>query len=813
MRARAPMNDQAGRPVEHAAVIRAGEVVVESGTVVVPAHIARLAPTPRNGEPRPGTQPCSPEAGHAVQSHDRDGAGTGRGGAVRRRLPGMLVPALLLIAAGAHAQPPRCESSPDSARPNHDLYCVPLIPTSAYAGAAGIAELAHIPTPFGVAVTRDGEHRYRFVLTVSGLPALPASAGQRSYVAWLTTPQFGPPVNLGAVHNGRNVLRTGGFNKFLVLVSLERDANVGEREGPLVMRGMSPSTRMLPEHLPAMLASMAEGAWTAPAGAAHEHSAMAGHAMAVAAPSAAAAWTSHPMHPGVRMLPGLMLSKPAVTPFLPTPPSGATLPLARPRQLMKLRDGDTLQLTAQMVRRTLKGKSHVMYGFNGQYPGPLLEVGEGATIVVRFRNAIDQPTAVHWHGVRLENRFDGVPGLTQEPVPPGGSFEYRVFFRDPGIYWYHPHVREDIQQDLGLFGNMLVRSPDPAYHGPANREEVLMLDDLTIGADGLLPYGSESATHSLMGRFGNVLLVNGEPRYRLAVRQGEVVRFYVTNVSNTRTWNVSFGQARMKVLASDVSRYEREEWVESVVIAPAERYVVDVRFGAAGTVPFENRVQGIDHLNGTFFPDVTTLGTVTVAPRRAVPDHSTAFLSLRAHDSVRADIDRYRPHFDRPVDRELELLLRVKKELPFPLGPVMRLDSLFFNPVEWVGTMEEMNWVATGEHVEWLMRDRATGRTNAGIDLSFRQGDVVKIRLINRRDGSHAMQHPIHFHGQRFLVLSQNGVPATNHVWKDTVLLPVGTTADILLDLSNPGNWMVHCHIAEHLEAGMLTTLRVGPTP
>jgi FtsP/CotA-like multicopper oxidase with cupredoxin domain len=153
----------------------------------------------------------------------------------------------------------------------------------------------------------------------------------------------------------------------------------------------------------------------------------------------------------------------------------------------------------------------------------------------------------------------------------------------------------------------------------------------------------------------------------------------------------------------------------------------------------------------------------------------------------------------------------MKKDLPFPLSQVMRLDSVFFNPVEWVGTMEEMNWVATGNHVEWVMRDRATGRTNADIDLSFRQGDVVKLRLINRRESFHAMQHPIHFHGQRFLVVSQNGVPTTNHVWKDTILLPVGTTADILLDLSNPGSWMVHCHISEHLEAGMMTTLHVTP--
>ena len=99
---------------------------------------------------------------------------------------------------------------------------------------------------------------------------------------------------------------------------------------------------------------------------------------------------------------------------------------------------------------------------------------------MRFTNRTDFPTAVHWHGVRLDNRFDGVAARHAGPVPPGGSFEYRVHFRDAGIYWYHPHHREDILQDLGLYGNLLVRSRDPGFFAPAHREEILMLDDLLV---------------------------------------------------------------------------------------------------------------------------------------------------------------------------------------------------------------------------------------------------------------------------------------------------------------------------------------------
>ena len=115
-----------------------------------------------------------------------------------------------------------------------------------------------------------------------------------------------------------------------------------------------------------------------------------------------------------------------------------------------------------------------------------------------------------------------------------------------------------------------------------------------------------------------------------------------------------------------------------------------------------------------------------------------------------------------------------------------------------------MNWLMTGKEVKWQLRDVATGKINDAIDWHFKQGDVVKIRIVNDAAGvMHAMQHPIHFHGQRFIVLSRDGVESEDHAWKDTVLVPVGSTVDILLELSNPGKWMAHCHIAEHLSTGM----------
>lgn len=518
-----------------------------------------------------------------------------------------------------------------------------------------------------------------------------------------------------------------------------------------------------------------------------------------------------PMPKGMTILPGLAGLRPPVSPFLP----GAgidlnTLPEARPSALTPLKDGDTLDLTAMLVRRRIKGKAFAMYGFNGQTPGPLIRVPRNATITVRFHNRIDLPSTVHWHGVRLENRFDGVPDLTQPAVAPGASFEYKVHFPDAGVYWYHPHVREDIEQSMGLFGNMLVDAPERDYYSPVNRELSLIVSDLLVHNDTLIPFGQEGPDFALMGRLGNVLLVNGEAGWTTEAARGEVVRFYITNASNSRTWNLSFGGAPIKVVASDVSRFEREEWVPSVVLSPAERYVVEVRFERAGRFALVNAVQGINHLIGEFEAAVDTLGVVAVGETPAAPDYSRQFAVLRANAAVSRDIDRYRSEFERAPDLSLVLTLEVNA-LPLTTVQLMNVDTAYRSPVEWVDGMPEMNWLSTSKQVRWILRDAATGTENMDIGWRVRQGSVVKLRIFNDPKSFHPMQHPIHLHGQRMLVVSRDGVATGNLVWKDTALIPVGSTVDLLIDASNPGVWMLHCHIAEHLGSGMMAVMRVEP--
>lgn len=678
---------------------------------------------------------------------------------------------LFVTAPRAGAQGKPCDPATPLG-PSHDLYCIELVPAPGILGTAGRVELGSPAGPFTVAVTADGHQRFFPVVILSGLPA-------GTYVAWAAPPQMDSLIKLGAVKNGSTVVRAIDLDKFVILISSERSARVRAPHGRMILRGQSPSTRPFPpDVLEFSLGQMGAGGGGGGEAGHHEHQ--------------SSDWPMPPVPQGLTMLPAEMALRPDVTPFLPV--WDAPLPNADSNEVLRLADGDIVDLDAELVHRTIDGQTFTMYSYNGQYPGPLIEVSRGSEIMVRFTNHLADSTSIHWHGIRLENAFDGVEGVSD-------AFTYKLRFPDAGIYWYHPHIREDIQQALGMYGNILVREPGAKIR--ANREQILMLQDLLVGDGTLIPWGQESPTHALMGRFGNVFLVNGDPQYRLAVRRGEVVRFYLTNASNARALNLSFPGARMKVVATDAGPFEDEAWVESVVIAPAERYVVHVRFDKPGKVALVNKVIGLDHLFGRFFPEVDTLGVVTVA-REAVRDNlQQSFTRLRRDPATTRALEPYRRFLDTPPNQTLVLTLEAHG-LPFITERLMQLDSIYFAPVEWAGTMPMMNWASTGRQVRWVLKDPATGQENMDIAWRFHRGDPVKLRLVNERRAFHGMQHPIHVHGQRFLVLAVNGVPNQDLAWKDTVLVPAGAVVDILLDTANPGDWMLHCHIAEHLSAGMM---------
>lgn len=484
----------------------------------------------------------------------------------------------------------------------------------------------------------------------------------------------------------------------------------------------------------------------------------------------------------------------------------STAPVAQASQVVELKDGDTYDLTASVVEKEINGVKYTMLAYNGSIPGPLLKITQGAEVTINFKNELGMNTLLHSHGVRMDNAFDGSQ-TSQEEMKPGETFSYKLKFPDVGVYWYHPHVREDYQQELGLYGNYLVVASNPDYWSSVNREIPLVLDDILI-ENGKINLSEKEADHALMGRFGNVMLVNGETDYSLSAQKGEVIRFYITNVANTRPFNFAIGGARMKLVGGDGGAYERDQWVPSVVLAPSERAVVEVLFEKSDTFAIQNKTP----------EKAYTLGRIVVSDEPAAISYAPEFEALKTHQETIASIDPFRLYFSSAPDKRLVLTIHMMgmsgmggHMMPDGtwMGGMGMMDGVPEGGIEWEDDMGAMNAVSNPDSAQWHIVDQDTGKQDMNIDWSFKQGQPVKIRIFNDPNSMHPMQHPIHFHGQRFLIVTRDGVLQTNLVWKDTVLVKAGETVDIVLDTSNPGTWMAHCHIAEHLEAGMMMKFQI----
>ncbi|TLP41912.1 multicopper oxidase family protein, partial [Cohaesibacter sp. CAU 1516] len=192
-----------------------------------------------------------------------------------------------------------------------------------------------------------------------------------------------------------------------------------------------------------------------------------------------------------------------------------------------------------------------LWTYNGRAPGPEIRVKQGERIKVRFINELEEPSSIHWHGIRIDNAMDGVSGLTQEAVKPGESFDYDFVVPDAGTYWYHAHNKSWNQVARGLYGPLIVEEPYPTFD--AEHDLTLVIDDWRVDRNGQLDEQSFGAMMdwSHGGRLGNWLTVNGDSMPEIKLNAGEAYRLRLINVCNSRVLEMDLNRLGAKVLAFD----------------------------------------------------------------------------------------------------------------------------------------------------------------------------------------------------------------------------------------------------------------------
>jgi FtsP/CotA-like multicopper oxidase with cupredoxin domain len=412
-----------------------------------------------------------------------------------------------------------------------------------------------------------------------------------------------------------------------------------------------------------------------------------------------------------------------------------------------------------------------VWTYNGVEPGPALRLHQGAPFRATVENGLTESTTVHWHGIRLPNAMDGVPGITQKPIGPGDRFDYAFTPPDAGTFWYHSHDHSLEQMGRGLAGPLIVEEAEPPK---VDRELLWTIQDWRLTRDGQIARGFENPMEMAMdGRVGNTVTINGRVPDNVTVRAGERVRLRLINAAIARIVALRFEGHRPLIVALDGQPCEPHEPADSrILLGPAMR--ADVMLDMQGEPGRSYQV-------------------------------TDDFYDRLAYTLVQLSYDTAPPLRLHPLDASVRL----------PANPLPRPDltSAVVHEVRLQGGM--MSGMGGGgmmgmaSRADWSINGQSmTGDGSPDMPPLFQiaRGRSCVLDFKNET----AWWHPMHLHGHSFRVVNRNGAPVRHDEWGDTVLVRPREHVRVAFAADNPGDWMLHCHVMEHQVGGLMTTIRVA---
>ena len=457
---------------------------------------------------------------------------------------------------------------------------------------------------------------------------------------------------------------------------------------------------------------------------------------------------------------------------------GFALPLRRSFAEPEIKE---YRLTTKQAVVNLTGDNHpdtAVWAYDGTVPGPELRVRQGDPLRLVVNNKLGEDTTVHWHGIRLPNAMDGVPGLTQKPIRPGESFSYEFTPPDAGTFWYHSHADTLQQIGRGLAGALIVEEREPVA---VDRDLLWFIEDWRLDETGQITSGFDNRMEAGMsGRIGNTVTVNGRVPNRVSVKAGERVRLRIVNAALARIVSLRFEGHRPVVVGRDgqpCEPYMSEGG--RLVLGPAMR--ADLIIDMDGKPGRSYRV--IDD----FYQDLAyKLVDLVYAPGKPSREHSP-------------DVPARLPANPLP---EPDLTAAERHEIALQGGMMGGMDMGGGAMIAGMGMMGVRGaaWTING------MSMSGNGQTDTPPLVTLKRGQTCVLVLRNET----AWWHPMHLHGHSFRVISRNGKPNPLREWRDTVLVPPREAVEIAFVADNPGDWMFHCHVTDHQETGMMSIIRIA---